>query len=148
MGAGNRISAAVEMLRAMRDDGFSIDALLQVALEQRLAAPDRAADEHPHIVEIYRQEIGGPPRAWTLTATEPAPVDPEAPVFANFMQRWPGAVADNRARAAEVWRSLPAAEQARAIAFIGPYYALRREACLRARISAVRYLSARPWAAA
>ena len=47
---------------------------------------------------------------------EPAPVSPNAPVFANFALRWPNPIApDHRDLVAFEWRKLTMAERAHAI---------------------------------
>jgi hypothetical protein len=146
--ADERIRACVELLRAMHADGFSVPVLVEVALGPDGLTQNRADEELPFIRDLYREAIGEIPRRPGLPAVAPEPVDPAAPVFANFMLRWPGAMADSREQAARAWRALTAADQARAIAFIDRWHAARRSAGQLSRVAACRYLSDRPWAAA
>ena len=122
-----RLISAVETLRQLRTDGFSIDAIVEVALGKRMVPGDRPDEEHPFIVQLYREAIGEAPRRPSTGPMEPAPVSPNAPVFANFVLRWPQPIApDHRDLVAFEWRKLTMAERAHAIDGIGDWIALCR----------------------
>lgn len=109
---------AIDALRALREGRYSVDATLEVALGLRLRAPDRTPEEHPIIVRIYREDIGEAPRrpAITFTEAERAPIDPDAPVLANFLERWPTTGSDDAGAVKIAWLGLSTAERAAAIA--------------------------------
>lgn len=141
-----RLISAVETLRQLQTDGFSIDAIVEVALDKRLVPGDRPAEEHALIVQFYREAIGEAPRRPSAGPMEPVPVSPNAPVFANFVLRWPAAIAnDHRDLVAFEWRKLTMAERAHAINGIADWSALCRQGGRSNPGPAILYLRERSW---
>lgn len=145
-GADHRIVAAVEMLRSLQADGFSVSLLVELALGKKGLRHDRPVEERAIILALYREELERPGSITDPQPTsESAPIDPAAPVFANFMLKWPGSVADSRDLTASEWRRLSAADQAAAVAGIPNFLAMRRAAGFLSRLSATAYLRGRHW---
>lgn len=141
------LSKAVEALRALREGGFSVDIALHIAIDERLAKPDRADEEHDILVRLYREAIGEEPikPAISFTEAERAPIDPAAPVLANFRRLWPTTLKDNADQTTVAWNRLSAAERADAIAGIAPYLAARQAGELRHTPAGATYLNLRAW---
>lgn len=142
-GVDPRLINAVETLRQLQADGFSIDAIVEVALGR---PGDGLGENHSSIVQIYREAIGEALRRPTLAAVERVPVDPDAPVFANFVARWPDPIApDHRNVVAADWRKLTMTERARAITGIEGWMASRHHSGFSGPGPAHAYLRDRGW---
>ncbi|WP_420104121.1 hypothetical protein [Bosea sp. (in: a-proteobacteria)] len=125
-GADHRIVAAVEMLRSLAVDGFSIAALVKLANSPIVVG-------RRELLEAYRVEapvVAGPP-----------------PVFATFAALWPEPIEPGRPRevATQQWRTLTAAEQAEAIAALPAWTELRRMGRFSGPGPVTLYLRDRSW---
>lgn len=81
---------------------------------------------------------------------EPLPDAPDVqplptPTFEDFLGAYPNAMGDSRARQRSAWEGVPFAERRAAIDGIGAYFAERKAAGLKSRLSSEQYLLGRNW---
>lgn len=144
-GVDGRIVAAIEMLRSMQADGFSVPLLVELAVGMS-AHTDRAV-----MLAQYREQSATPDAIHVLrvpgsvrSAAGAARRSNEA-TFANFVSRWPDPLGQVRDLTSAAWRALDAADQAEAINRIDAWMALRRMGGFTGAGPALLYLHDRSW---
>lgn len=147
-GANHRVIAAVEMLRSLQADGFSVPLLVELALGPKGRQHDRPVEERQAILDLYREALEpSARRVVILKPQERAPIDPDMPVFANFERTWPQPLSgEARERAVRHWQRLGTADRKAAIAAVPTFIEARNLAGFAGReLSGAAYLSAGNW---